>query len=68
MYQFASPVTWAELVMQARPASPVDTSPYAFALQFADSSSGPWTTAYAATGLSAWTLGESRTYTDPNYV
>lgn len=67
-YQFASAVSVAELKLTARNDTAVNTSPLAFALRYSDSSSGPWTTAIAANQIAAWTLGLSRTYTDPKYI
>lgn len=67
-YQFASAVHVAELVLTGRNDGFAQTSPIAFALQYADASTGPWTTALAGNSLPTWSVGESRTYTDPNYI
>lgn len=67
-YQFASPVSVAQLTVATRNSGSVTTSPKALVFQYADSSSGPWTTILASHNLATWSLGEVRTYTDPNYV
>lgn len=67
-YQHSSAVSWAQLVLKARNDTAANTSPANIAWQFADSSSGPWTTVMVQNGLAAWSLGETRTYTDPNYI
>lgn len=67
-YDFASPVSVAEVSIQARPSGSPVSGPVYFAIQWADSSSGPWTTAWHEMGETGWALGETRVFTDPNYI
>lgn len=67
-YDFASGKSFVELVLQARPSGPTNQGPQAFAYRYWDTTLGTWTTALAKHSLSAWALGETRTYTDPLYI
>lgn len=67
-YDFASPVSVAQIAITARNTGSPVAGPTNIAIQYADSSSGPWTTAWNVIGEAAWSLSEVRTFTDPNYV
>ena len=67
-YQFASPVEVAEFIIKSRHDVAAQTSPRFFALQFADSSSGPWTTVLVPPSQIGWSLSETRTFTDPDFI
>lgn len=66
-YQFGSAVEVTEVVIAARDDVAAITSPGEFAFQYSDDGV-TWTTAWALVGETSWSLGETRTYTDPNYV
>jgi len=65
-YSFASPVTVAEIAWRAT--TDTGQTPKTLFIQYADSSSGPWTIAWAAHNSTGWTSNEVRLFTDPNYV
>lgn len=67
-YDFASPVSVAQFALTIRNDGYTGNSPKAFAFQWADSSSGPWRTTVKPIGQTNWTNGETKVYTDPNYV
>jgi len=67
-YSFASPVSVAEVTWRSRGDGAADQTPRSFFIQYADSGSGPWTTAWGVSNSSGWSIGETRTFTDPNYV
>jgi len=67
-YSFASPVSVAEITWRGRQDSNANQAPKTLFIQFADSGSGPWTTAWGATGQTGWSLSQTRTFTDPNYI
>ena len=66
-YQFASPVEVAEVAITARNDVAADTSPGEFAIQYSDDGT-TWTTAWVVLGETGWSLGQTRVYTDPNFV
>jgi hypothetical protein len=66
-YGFASAVSVGQLMIRSRGDTTPDSSPEDFLIQYRDGS-GPITTAWSVTGSSGWGLGETRTFTDPNYV
>jgi hypothetical protein len=67
-YSFGSPVAVAQIAILARNDSYSTQTPSAFALQFADSSSGPWRTVLWRGSETSWGAGETRTFTDSLYV
>lgn len=67
-YQFASAVAVAEVTIRARSDSPFQNqAPKEFFIQYSDDGT-TWTTAWGGTDQTGWTAGETRTFTDPNYV
>lgn len=65
-YQFASAVAVKEILYKARADFSVGTCPKNLVVQYADSSSGPWTTAWEVNSIANWTtFGEERTFTSP---
>lgn len=67
MCGFAAPVKVGELAITAR-ADSGSTAFGTFSIQFADSIGGPWTTAWQEKGITGWTAGLTRTFTDPAYL
>lgn len=67
-YQFASAVSVGIITIKARSDGFANTSPRNFLLQYADSSSGPWATAFRVVSETGWTVNQSRTFTDPAFV
>lgn len=68
-YAFASPVSVAQVLLRARNDGNPQNTPNLFAIQFADSSSGPWTTTInVISGSTSYTNGEARTFTDSFYI
>lgn len=67
-YSFASPVEVAQITLRNRQDGFANQAPTQFIVQYADSASGPWTTAWYVTGSTGWSLSETRTFTDPYYV
>lgn len=66
-YQFASPVVVAEITWRNRGDSAANQAPVVGIVQYSDNGT-TWTTAWTFTGQTGWTLGQTRTFTDPNYV
>lgn len=68
-YSFASPVSVGEVLIQSRTDGNPQNTPSLWAIQFADSSSGPWTTAFNVnSGSLSYSNGESRTFADPLFL
>jgi hypothetical protein len=67
-YGHGSAVSVGQVAIRSRQDSAANGSPRDFIVQFSTSSGGPWTTAWVVTGSTGWGLGETRTFTDPNYV
>lgn len=66
-YQFAAPVEVAEVALTMRNDGFIATAPQHFAVQYSDDGT-VWTTAWMVLGETGWSLGETRVYTDPDYV
>lgn len=67
-YDFGSAVAVGAVSITTRNDSGPGDAPKQFCFRYADSSSGPWTTAFAVKGQTGWSLGEKRTFADPKYV
>jgi F5/8 type C domain len=67
-YDFGSAVSLAEVTLRSRHDSLATGTARRASIRYADSTSGPWTTAWAPPAQGAWSLSETRTFTDPAYV
>lgn len=68
-YDFASAVSMGQVAITARnDLGSGASTPSVFAVQYADSTSGPWTTAWFVNGSTGWGIAETRTFTDPAYI
>jgi hypothetical protein len=67
-YDFASAVEIGAVSWRARSDANPEQSIYYGVVQYADSSSGPWQTAWAIQTGGGWSTNEKRTFADPNYV
>jgi hypothetical protein len=66
-YQFASPVTVGEIAWRIRGDANPSHAPEDFRVQFSDDGV-LWTTAWQVLDEPAWSLGEQRVFTSPDYV
>lgn len=66
-YDFGSAKTVAEITWRNRQDSAANQAPAAFFVQYSDDNA-VWTTAWGVIGSTGWSLGETRTFTDPNYI
>lgn len=67
VYDFGRQVSVAEVTVQSRPDGWAYQCAKTWVLQFSNSSSGPWRTTMSVSGNGGWSVGETRTYTDPKY-
>jgi hypothetical protein len=66
-YQFASPVTVGQITWRIRGDANPTHAPNDFLVQFSGDNV-KWTTAWQQFDETAWSLGEQRTFTSPDYV
>lgn len=64
-YHFGADVTIAQVVLRIRGDSNPEQAPTAFSVQSLGAD-GSWTTVWSESSIPTWTLGESRTYTNPS--
>lgn len=57
----------AEITWRNRGDSAANQAPTNIFVQYSDDNTN-WTTAWAVIGQTGWTLGQTRTWTDPNYI
>lgn len=66
-YQFASPVTVAEISWRIRGDANPTHAPNDFLIQFSDDNT-LWTTCWQVFDQTAWSIGETRVFTSPDYI